>query len=252
MRMSLDKVPWLVHSALRALISEEFIIKTCNRLPSRRNKVFHITGIVQAKRTTHDLVAKWYQQTGIAHETCVLRDAHGKQIPVPRVMGTTADVLLMEFIQGVNLCDVITEDPSPQYGVLLGRWFAQYHTAFHRTKDRVLLKGDARIRNFIYKKPHLFGVDFEESHVGSYPHDLAIVCGSILDTDPIFTDEKLKLCQELITTYATSREVVDSTSLSENVTLHLLRTLRETAKRRGNPKNLIDAIIRFESGKLGL
>ncbi len=249
MGMSLDNVPLVVQNAIRAIISEDFTIKTSNRLLSRRNQVFHITGIVPAERTTHDIVAKWYQETGIAHETCILRDAYSHQISVPRVIGTTADVILMEFIQGKNLCDVITDDPSPKYGILLGNWFTKYHTAFHRSEDNVLLKGDARIRNFIYNKQDLFGVDFEESYVGSYLQDLAIVCGSILDTDPIFTDEKLELCRRIITTYAKRQEAVDEARLSENVMPHLVRTLRETAKRRDNPKNLVDAITRFESGK---
>jgi tRNA A-37 threonylcarbamoyl transferase component Bud32 len=250
--MPTDRVPWLVQSALRAVINEDFIVKTCNQLPSKRNKVFHITGMVQETKTTYELAAKLYQQTGIAHETTVLRQAYSNNIHVPRVLGTTEDVILMEFIQGLNLCDIITDDPSPQYGVLLGQWFTQYHSAFQRIENHVLLKGDARIRNFIFKKPHLYGVDFEESYIGPYPFDLAVVCGSILDTDPIFTDEKLKLCHSFITTYAESREIDNEDRILENVTPHLIKTLKETAKRRGNPKNLVDAIAQFESGKLVL
>ncbi|MFX1563573.1 MAG: hypothetical protein ACFFDP_09745 [Promethearchaeota archaeon] len=250
--MSLDEIPRLVHNAIRAIISEEFSVKTCNRLQSRRNKVFHITGVIPEKEITYDFVAKWYQQTGIALESNVLLDAYNNKIPVPHVIGTTADVLLMDFIEGINFCDLITEDPSPQYGFLLGEWFATYHTAFSRTRNRVLLKGDARIRNFIFKKPFLFGVDFEECVVGSFLIDLAVACGSILDTDPIFTKQKLELCRGFLSAYMKNRSIDDSARLSESVTPYLIRILKETAKRRGNPQNLVTAIAQFESRKIRL
>jgi tRNA A-37 threonylcarbamoyl transferase component Bud32 len=179
-----------------------------------------------------------------------LRDAYERGVPVPRIIGTTAEVVLMEFIPGLNLCDVLTENPTPRHGRLLGQWFAQFHTAFQRNGELVLAKGDARIRNFIFAGPHLVAVDFEESYVGSYVDDLAGACGSILDTDPIFTPAKLKVCKAMLSTYAGTRLADPPASLIRRVTPNMVNNLRTTLQRRGNPPELAKAINRFESGEI--
>jgi aminoglycoside phosphotransferase (APT) family kinase protein len=171
---------------------------------------------------------------------------------VPRIIGTTAEVVLMEFVPGPNLCDLLTEKPSSRHGRLLGQWFAQFHTAFQRSGEFVLAKGDARIRNFISAGPTLVGVDFEESHIGPYIEDLADACCSILDTDPIFTPAKLRVCRALLSAYVVARPSEPAASLIRRISPHLLNSLRATVQRRGNPQELAEAIARFESGEIRL
>jgi aminoglycoside phosphotransferase (APT) family kinase protein len=160
----------------------------------------------------------------------------------------------MQYIQGHNLCDLITEKPAHQYGALLGEWFAKYHQAFQRGEEskRVLLKGDARIRNFIYHDGQIFGVDFEECVTGHYLTDLAVTCASVLDTNPLFTPGKFALCRSLLEEYSGLREIDSSTTLIQAITPHLLRALKATAIRRGNPTELVKCIHQFEAGKLHL
>jgi tRNA A-37 threonylcarbamoyl transferase component Bud32 len=249
--LTAESVPWIVQSALRAVIGNDFVIDSCTRLPSRRNEVLHVTGSLQSDRTSRSLVAKWFRQPGIANEATVLRDAFDRQVHVPRIIGTTAEVLLMEFIEGPNLCDVLTETPSPRYGRLLAKWLAQYHTAFQRSGELVLTKGDARIRNFICANANLVGVDFEESCIGSYLDDLGCACASILDTDPIFTRPKLRVCKALLSAYAISRLAASPAFLVRRISPHIVSNLRATLQRRGNPDELAKAIGRFESGEIG-
>lgn len=248
--LTTESVPWIVQSALRAVVGNDFVIGSSIRLPSRRNEVFHVTGSLSSEKTKRSLVAKWFRQPGIANEATVLRDAHGRGVPVPRIIGTTAEVVLMEFIRGPNLCDVLTETPRPRYGRLLGQWLAQYHTAFQRSDELVLAKGDARTRNFICANTSLVGVDFEESYVGSYLGDLASACSSILDTDPIFTPAKLKVCKALLSTYAVARLRDTPASLVRRVSPHIVSNLRATLERRRNPPELAKAIAGFESGEI--
>jgi tRNA A-37 threonylcarbamoyl transferase component Bud32 len=245
-----ESVPWIVQSALRAIIANDFIVQTSTRLPSRRNEVFHVVGSLSSDKTVRSLVAKWFRQPGIANEATVLRDAYERGVAVPTLLGATAEVVLMEFVEGSNLCDVLTRHASPRHGQLLGKWLAQYHAAFPRGGDLVLAKGDARIRNFICAGPNLVGVDFEESHIGPYLHDLATACGSILDTDPIFTAAKLRVCRAVLSGYLAERPGESMTSLTQRIFRPLLSSLKATLGRRGNPPGLAEAIARFESGEL--
>ena len=245
-------LPWTIISSLKALLGEDYSITTFERLPSRRNDVYKITGTQPTKPTPDILIVKLYHQPGIAHETSVLKSAQEHQIPVPHIIGTTSDVLILEYIPGPNLCDLITENPDPNYGQLLASWLAKYHTAFRRNDTHTLIKGDSRIRNFLYHRDHLVGVDFEESHIGPYFEDLAVACASILDTDPLFTQEKLQLCNVVIETYAPLHQIEDIPQLKTTVTTFMIKVLWQTAKRRGNPPDLIKNISHLEKGEIGI
>ncbi len=248
--MPTTTLPWTIISSLKALLGEDYSITAFERLPSRRNEVFKITGTQPTKPTPKILIAKLYHQPGIAHETSVLKTAQEHQIPVPQVIGTTSDVLVLEYIPGPNLCDLINEGPDPNYGQLLASWLAKYHTAFQRNDTQTLIKGDSRIRNFLYHHDHLVGVDFEESHIGPYFEDLAVACASILDTDPLFTKEKLQLCSIFVETYAPLHQIADIPRLKTAVTTFMIKALWKTAERRGNPPDLIENISLLEKDEI--
>jgi tRNA A-37 threonylcarbamoyl transferase component Bud32 len=250
--MPTTNLPWTIISSLKALLGEDYSITTFERLPSRRNEVYKITGIQPTKPTPDILIAKLFQQPGIANETSVLKTAQEHQIPVPQIIGTTSDVLILEYISGPNLCDLITENPDPNYGQLLASWLAKYHTALRRNDAQTLIKGDTRIRNFLYHNDHLVGVDFEESHIGPYFEDLAVVCASILDTDPLFTKEKLQLCSVVVETYAPLHKIKDILQLKATVTTFMIKVLWKTAERRGNPPELIEHISLLEKGVIDI
>ena len=261
--MTLCLPPLPVESALRSILGEDFTILSCRRLESRRNAVFHITGASGGQR--REVVAKLFLQPGLAHEAWILRQAHTRGLPVPLLIGTTSQTLILEYIPGTNLCDLIERDPDPHYGRLLGAWLAQLHKAFpHQPPRRIgeggqentlgwaLLKGDPRPRNFIYAgNDHLIGVDFEESHPGPPIEDLAGHCSAILDTDPPVTPEKMEICRAILYSYAQHRKC-RTEPLIRKVASLLPHKLRATAARRGNPPALIRAIRRIEEGKLTL
>ncbi len=226
------------------------MIHAFEQLPSRRNSVYKIFGTHPSQSTSRIVIAKFFRQSGIAHETSILQWAHRRQIPVPKVLGTTSEVLLLEYIDAPNLCDLITLKPDPLFGHLLASWLANFHRAFQRSNGQVLLKGDARIRNFLVFYDHLYGVDFEDSQPGPPHNDLAITCASILDTNPIFTHAKLRLCTTIIQQYAISRQISNMEELKSKARLLVVKILRNTAKRRGNPSALLESIKQFEKGAL--
>ncbi|MFX0168683.1 MAG: hypothetical protein ACFE89_04905 [Candidatus Hodarchaeota archaeon] len=246
--MASSSLPRIVVKSLEAILGELFIVTNLRRLPSRRNEVYKIEGVIAPDPSLLRLVAKLYHAPGIAQESSILRQAIQQQIPVPRVLGTTTEVLLLEYIDGPNLCDLITVYPAPHYAHLLAAWFAQFHSAFTRNSDQVLLKGDARIRNFLVSFDRVVGVDFEESQTGSYIHDLAVVCGSILDTTPLFTTEKWHLCQKFLQWYSVLRPVTTLAQLTSETTRVLIKVLHETATRRGHPSDFLKLISQLENG----
>ncbi|MFX1575644.1 MAG: hypothetical protein ACFFCF_00570 [Promethearchaeota archaeon] len=244
--MSSPAPPRIIVNSVKAILGEDYSILSYEKLPSRRNDVFKIIGVDPSHTSPTQIVAKLYKQTGIAHETSILQKAHQHNLHVPAIIGTTATVLILEYIDAPNLCDLITLYPDRILGHMLASWLAQYHDVFNQGNDQVLLKGDARIRNFLVQKDYIIGVDFEESHVGVFIDDLAIACASILDTTPIFTNTKMELCLAIISQYGKLRQIPNLHKLKETTQIQMIQVLQDTAKRRGNPPQLITSISRFQ------
>ena len=128
-------------------------------------------------------------------------------IPYAYEMDEENNVLIMSYIMGENLCDVIndkmtTTSEKKRLMVLLADWFARFHIKFKKVDD-FRIRGDPILRNFILTD-HIWGTDFEESRVGRPIEDIAGMCSSILTADPMFTPEKFQLCQIFIESYSKS------------------------------------------------
>jgi tRNA A-37 threonylcarbamoyl transferase component Bud32 len=138
-------------------------------------------------------------------------------VPSPFEKDIEQNVLVLSYIPGQNVCDIIN-DPKISYEEKiktvqhLAEWFLRFHT-FFKTEHSFQIRGDATLRNFIQHKGQIWGVDFEESRIGKPSEDLATLCSSLLSTDPMFTDEKYKLCQGFLDAYRnTSPENIEHIS----------------------------------------
>ncbi len=128
-------------------------------------------------------------------------------IPPVYKMDEKNNVLLMGYIIGENLCDIVndektTKSEKERLMVLLAEWFADFHKYF-KTAAEFRIRGDSTLRNFVLSD-RIWGVDFEESRTGKPIEDIASMCSSILSTDPMFTSEKFQLCQKFIESYSQS------------------------------------------------
>jgi len=108
------------------------------------------------------------------------------------------NVLILSYIVGENLCDLINDEEisfeeKKRLIILLADWFVKFHT-FFKKEEGFCIRGDSNLRNFIFTDK-IWGVDFEEFRPGKPIEDIAGMCSSILSTDPIFTSEKFKLCE---------------------------------------------------------
>jgi len=126
-------------------------------------------------------------------------------MPAPLDKDTDNNVLILSYIVGKNLCDVIN-DPATnvedkQHVIeQLAHWIVRFHTHF-KTEESFMIRGDASLRNFILSRGKIWGVDFEESRQGKPVEDVAGICASLLTTDPMFSDEKFRLCTKFLESY---------------------------------------------------
>jgi tRNA A-37 threonylcarbamoyl transferase component Bud32 len=157
-------------------------------------------------------ILKWYVpglKQNMDNEYSILKKGFSDlTIPSPFEKDSENNVLVMSYIMGENVCEIIN-DPSKvieekqKVVHLLADWFVHFHT-FFKSEDGFRLRGDANLKNFILSRGRIWGVDFEESRIGKPSEDLATLCVSLLSTDPMFTDEKFELCQNFIETYRKS------------------------------------------------
>ncbi|HID25346.1 MAG TPA: hypothetical protein EYP23_02630 [Thermoplasmata archaeon] len=154
-------------------------------------------------------VLKWFApgfRRNMKNEWFVLKQGStALNIPYPYEIDGGNNVLIMSYILGENLCDLVN-DGKTSFGekrrlmVLLADWFARFHV-FFKDDTRFRIHGDSNLRNFLFSN-HIWGVDFEESRVGKPSEDVAGMCSSILSTDPMFTTEKFQLCEMFIESYS--------------------------------------------------
>ena len=153
-------------------------------------------------------VLKWFLpglKRQMKIESDILKKGSSKlNIPSIYEIDEKNNVLVMSYIIGENLCDIINDEKTEESEkkrlmILLAEWFADFHNHF-KTEDQFLIRGDSTLRNFILTD-RIWGVDFEESRFGKTVEDIAGMCASILTTDPMFTSEKFQLCEIFIDAY---------------------------------------------------
>ena len=131
-------------------------------------------------------------------------------IPCPFEKDLENNVLILSYVMGKNICDIINDPQTPfeeNQKIIhqLADWFVQFHS-FFKNEEEFRLRGDASLRNFILNRGRIWGVDFEESRIGKPSEDLATLCVSLLSSDPMFTDEKFQLSQIFLDAYRRSAQ----------------------------------------------
>ncbi len=166
-----------------------------------------------------------------AAEHGVLQEAYRRGAAVPQPLAFSEErALLMEYIAGENLCDLLNRRCRPVYADMLAEWFACFHRCFSRPGGTTLLRGDANLRNFVVsRRGALYGIDFEEAAPGRPEQDLGQICASILDTEPMFTPAKAVLCRRLIVRYG---QMAGRENPEHSLAGPIAAALRESARRR--------------------
>ncbi|AFC98852.1 Mn2+-dependent serine/threonine protein kinase [Methanocella conradii HZ254] len=196
------------------------------KFPSRKNAVYLV------ERGGWRLVLKVYGNDRRKNEADVLRSALKAGIRVPEIIEEGESALLMEFIPGRLANDYLETCRIEEIALGVADWLAGFHKAF-RSGDSVLLKSDAILKNFIVSDS-LYGIDFELSRIGRPEEDVGEALAYLLDTRPMFADDKLGLCQAFIERYERGSGIG-----LKGVDAFVARSLREAAGFRPAQRGLL-------------
>ncbi|MFX1387406.1 MAG: hypothetical protein ACFE9M_09340 [Promethearchaeota archaeon] len=177
-------------------------------LPSKKNSVLNIEFAKKPTKLPKEVIIKIFRTKNIANEINILNRLKNQKFHVPSILFFRKPYLILEKVEGTNLCDFINEnlkgkqkldelDPEIKNQIILSieklaEYLAQMHVKnfvrkrYKAKKKYVLCKGDTRLRDFIFDDINniLYAVDFEDSYEGNHMDDLAWICTSLLDTDP--------------------------------------------------------------------
>ncbi len=224
--------------------SPKLKIRDFTRLKSKKNEVF-LLSLGNTPFPHHDrVIFKKYCTPCSSTEENLLNKLYCSNVAVPKILEQDREFVVLEYIDGQNLCDALNATLDPKYAFMLAEWFAKFHQALPTSNGVATLKGDARLRNFIVRDGHCYGLDFEESHNGSFVNDIAEAAGSIFDTnpgieDPLFFPAKLMLICKFLKAYIEARHNDAAIKeLRERFVPCFIQILKETADRRGYWDNI--------------
>lgn len=208
---------------------KDTIIASVSQLKSKKNTVISLS--VSATGTTlHTVVAKMFISGRFTNELQILKASWAQGLTVPQVLDARKGVILMEFIPGEPFVDRINRTFEPHLIDKLAEWYYNYH------KIHGKVKGDPRLRNFILNEDQVYGVDFEESYEDHWMVDIAGVCASLLDTNPIFDPRKQKLSWRFLEKYLSHINLPRDESVDADFLDTIAATLKQTAQWRNDQR----------------
>lgn len=223
-------------STLQSILQDNFgqntAIDSAERLKSKKNVVIRINLIKEVTEESMSLVAKMFIADRFHNELERLRFSRKGGLAVPDVIDARAGVILMTFIPGETLVDRINRAFDPALVDALAGWYYNYHSI------HTMIKGDPRLRNFIWNDDKLFGLDFEESRVGHWMLDIAGIAASILDTKPIFDVRKRPLAWRFLEKYLEFRDEKRTSEIDHLFLETISALLIQTSKWRGDDEIL--------------
>lgn len=246
------KEPNLKKEVLRDLkeILPEIEITTIKNLKAGKNLIFLIS-LKNPQTLPEEIIIKKISTKSFITEHENLISNYQKGILVPKIFAFKKPYILMEKIDGLNLCDLLNDDldNSTENSIYivkkeifekLAEWLYQYHEINITTekKSQILVrnKGDLRLKNFIYHEKKIYGIDFENVYEGIPENDIAEVIVSIITTSPgdIFRDELLEFKINLILDFLLRYMKINTKFIISNneIVKCLYSHLKIVAKRR--------------------
>ena len=206
------------------------IQSVCSELPSKKNKVFLVNLASDGRSSPAVLKVYCNPSPAFEVERGFLEEAERRGLNAPHILDHTDNSLLLEFIPGENLCDLVNRELKPGPLQELARWLAHFHRRFPG-----LVRGDSQLKNFIWHRSKVFGIDFEECGQGHYLEDVAGICSSILDTNPMFTPTKFELARTFLTMY----EALNCPIKDKQLNREIVNTLRGKVRFRPRQRDTL-------------
>ncbi|MFW9794778.1 MAG: hypothetical protein ACFFEE_10775 [Candidatus Thorarchaeota archaeon] len=211
-------------TTLQKILSEEYgekvSLKSIERLKSKKNIVLHLK--LHSEEQV-DVVAKMFVVDNFDIELRILKSSWEKSLAVPEVIKAEAGVILMNFISGNLLVDILNRTFRDEFVDMLAKWYYNYHSAHE------MIKGDPRLRNFILHNGLIYGVDFEEARPANWMLDIGGTAASLLDTNPIFDMRKRHLCWRFLEQYLTLKGQSRTDVIDQDFIKTVADTLKQTS-----------------------
>jgi hypothetical protein len=238
-------------------LSEDIEKFSLDPLISKKNLVYNLSFYRKPRNFPKELIIKIFQTKNAEIEYKTYKRLENQNLDIPQVYLYKKPYLLLEKINGINLCDFINDnlvsvtklkelDSDIRDNIIksiemLANWFAQLHIKNKLSRKKgleiiVLNKGDPRLKDFIidFSKDRIYGLDFEDSYEANHIDDLAWICTALLDTNPgIFemVDPKHKI--ELINIFLKKYYSITSFNFDyPYFAAHLIDDLNIVMKRR--------------------
>jgi hypothetical protein len=177
------------------------------QLKSKRNDVYEVKFTKPLEDLPENFILKIFKTPNGNKEVATLKHLKKLDISVPLILLYENPYLILEKINGENLCDFINENLLGKQDLnevsepittqlnmsikLLAQWFAEFHRKNiikHEEVEKIIVlnKGDTQLRDFIinFSSNSLYGLDFENAYEGNFLEDLSWVCCSLIDTNP--------------------------------------------------------------------
>ncbi|TEB14153.1 Phosphotransferase enzyme family protein [Pelotomaculum sp. FP] len=213
---------------------------------SRRNNVIFVEAVT-ATNVTQRYIIKEHVNSSTGNEVFILNALNKQGINVPDVIWHDNNIIIMPYIQGVLLVDLLIDIEIEEELWIgeLAKWLRKLHGYMNISSQVCLCMSDLNLRNFIFDGQKFFGLDFE--NVCFYPpeRDLGGICAFILNNHPMFENWKYRICNSLIRAYEALLPGDGSmTKLDHDaIWFYLIEELKAAAGRRANQRHYLNAKI---------
>jgi len=241
-----------------------------SQFQSKKNTVIQLTFNRKTESLPKEVVIKIFTNDTADTEYDTLKHLYEQEILVPKIIFYKKPFLILEKIEGINLCDFINDrllkvadldslDTITKKELVmciekLANWLSKLHLNNKLDEKLSLNKGDTRLRDFIYNllTNEIYGMDFEDSYKGNHIDDIAWICCSLLDTNPGIFEQTVPIAKiELINHFLKSYYRINPATHFDfkYFTEKLIENLNTVMSRRGidmilNKDNFIKEISR--------
>lgn len=177
------------------ILSNSFVV---GKFKSKKNNV----SLLESSNSNYPL--KYISKEYISHDRLsrelTLLDALRKEgVDVPSIYCYKDNCLYMQYIEGHTLMYLLENNIwNDNVTDCLVKWFNKFYSIKESQLNKLFIKGDCNLRNFIYDGSKIYGIDFEESQYGEAEQDIGELCSHILMSCPEFTDYKKALVDKVV------------------------------------------------------
>lgn len=223
----------------------EYSIET--QFLSKKNKVFKVSYKDDKGKPCIGVVKIFSKRKRqLEKEAFMLEVLRNRRCAVPEIYYKGSDFLLIEFVGGKTLLDVITEEEfdsksesslkksSDNIENIIENVCSCLKSCYFEASEamgKTTIMADMNLRNFILKKTlhgdKIYRIDFEDHRAGNVTEDLGSLCAFILSYYPAHTEWKVYLVEKFIKSFKQSFFIdIDEINAEINKSLSILNLRR--------------------------